>query len=199
MVAVSSCCLATAVSLVLVHKPYTEPLPASAVVTDVAAYLESSMTERLFPYTLGSPGMQPSKGKSADGVKYLVQQLSVSGSTYKMPSPESSQQDWEDWFAKLTDMTVHYDISAETIIHAVSGHLPMTDRVMFGWTDIVANLRTSSQAVTLNNFFDHIRKQLFVRQSTRAAAYEEFLTVKQLNASPQDNASYKGVEKTWNS
>jgi hypothetical protein len=23
--------------------------------------------------------------------------------------------------------------------------------------------------------------------------------VKQLNASPQDNASYKGVEKTWNS
>jgi hypothetical protein len=25
------------------------------------------------------------------------------------------------------------------------------------------------------------------------------LPVKQLNASPQDNASYKGVEKTWNS
>jgi hypothetical protein len=76
-------------------------------------------------------------------------------------------------------MTVHYEISAETDIHAVSGHLPMTDRVMFGWTDTVATLRASCQAVTLNIFFEHIRKQLFVRQSTRAAAYEEFLTLKQ--------------------
>jgi hypothetical protein len=148
MVAVSSCCLATAVSLVVVDNPYTGPLPTAAIVADVAAYLNSSMTERLFPYTLGSPGMQLSKGKSADGVKYLVQQLSVSGSAYKMPSPESPQQDWEDWFAKLTDMTVHYEISAETIIHAVSGHLLTTDRVMFGWTDTVATLRASCQAVT---------------------------------------------------
>jgi hypothetical protein len=61
----------------------------------------------------------------------------------------------------------------------ISGHLPTTDRVMFVWTDTVANLRASSQAVTLNIFFDHLRKQLFVRQSTRAAAYEEFLTLKQ--------------------
>jgi hypothetical protein len=89
MVAVSSYCLATAVSLVLADRPYTSPIPAAAIVADVAAYLESSMTKRLFSYTLGSPGMQLSKGKSADGVKYLVQQLSVSGSAYKMPSPES--------------------------------------------------------------------------------------------------------------
>jgi hypothetical protein len=126
LVAVCSCCVATAVSLVLADHPYTGPIPAAANVADVATYLESSMMERLFPYTLGSPGMQLSKGKSADGVKYLVQQLSVSGSAYKMPSLESPEQDWEDWFAKLTDMTVHYEISAETIIHAVSGHLPTT-------------------------------------------------------------------------
>jgi hypothetical protein len=178
LVAVSCCCLATVVSLVLVDVPYTGPMPAAAIVADVATYLESSMTERLFPYTLGSPGMQPSKGKSADGVKYLVQQLLVSGSAYKMPSPESSQQGWEDWFAKLTDMTVYYENSAETVIHAVSGHLPTTDCVMFGWTDTVATLRASSQAVTLNIFFEHIRKQLFVRQNTRTAAYDEFLMLK---------------------
>jgi hypothetical protein len=55
LVAVSSCCLATAVSLVRADRPYTGPIPAAAIVADVAAYLESSMTERLFPYTLGSP------------------------------------------------------------------------------------------------------------------------------------------------
>jgi hypothetical protein len=37
---------------VLVDNPYTGPVPAAAIVADVATYLESSMTERLFPYTL---------------------------------------------------------------------------------------------------------------------------------------------------
>jgi hypothetical protein len=77
--------------------------------------------------------MQTSKGKSA--VKYLTQQLSMNGSAYKMPSPESFQQHWEDWCNKPVDMTSNYDISTETIIHDASRHLPMSDHVTFGWTN----------------------------------------------------------------
>jgi hypothetical protein len=41
-----------------------------------------------------------SKGRSAEGVKYLLQQLNISNSAYKVPDPRATQQAWEQWFQK---------------------------------------------------------------------------------------------------
>jgi hypothetical protein len=94
-------------------------------------------------------------------------------------------------------MTIHYDISAEIIIHSVSGNLLTTNRMMFSWTDTVANLRASSQAVTLNIFFKHIRKQLFCTTEYASCSFYlafPFLIVQRVSCTQAGREAHVGFQ-----
>jgi hypothetical protein len=80
----------------------------------------------------GAPGIQliGLRGRADQGVKYLMSQLSIPGSAYRIPVATASQQTWQDWFDKLSEINVHFDIADETIVHTCTGHLPNTDRIV---------------------------------------------------------------------
>jgi hypothetical protein len=113
------------------------------------------------------------RGSSTDGFRYLVQQNTRADSAYHMPKPDAPQQNWEDWFDKLSSMLNHYDIATEAIIHTVTGHLHSSNPEMHGWTEHISSLNESNSSITLHDFFSHVRKQLFVNRDTRQCAYEE--------------------------
>jgi hypothetical protein len=117
------------------------------------------------------------KGKPAEGVKYLLQQLNVSYSAYRVRVAKATAQVWEHWFQKLSEMLVHYDMSAESIIRAVAGHLHADNVIMCGWSNTVDSLCEQHKPVALEVFFTHIREQLFVAMNTRHKAYEELLSL----------------------
>jgi hypothetical protein len=73
-----------------------------------------------------SPGTRPAaaRGRPDQGVKYLLSQMSMKDRASHVPSCSDSQQTWQDWFDKLAEVPVHCEVSAETIIHTVTGHLP---------------------------------------------------------------------------
>jgi hypothetical protein len=88
------------------------------------------------------------------------------------------QQAWEQWFQKLSEMLVHYDMSTGTIIHAVTGHLHADSVFMYGWTHAVDSSRQQQKPITLEAFFMHICNQLFIALNTRHKAYEELFKLK---------------------
>jgi hypothetical protein len=108
------------------------------------------------------------RGSAADGVRYLLQQTTCANSAYHMPSPSASQQNWEDWFDKLLSMLNHYDIPVKTIIHTVTGHLHSSKPVMQGWTEQLCTLKENNPSIFLQDFFSHVRKQLFVNREILA-------------------------------
>jgi hypothetical protein len=86
--------------------------------------------------------------------------MSMKDSAFHVPSCSDSQQTWQDWFDKLAEVPVHYEVSAETI-QMVTGHLPSTDRIMYDWSDTETNLRRDKIYITPDHFLEHVRKQLF--------------------------------------
>jgi hypothetical protein len=128
----------------------------------------------------------------------LMSQLSIPGSAYRIPVATASQQIWQDWFDKLSEINVHYDIADETIVHTCTGHLPNTDRIMYGWADTVSTIRISGKTVQLSDFFSHIRKQLFVRRDTRHSALLELRLLRQdIATMPDCNALSTRLKQIW--
>ena len=157
----------------------TDELEETLAVTLLAA-LQALITERegaQNAFTTVQPGAPTCRGKAEDGIKYLVAQAVKPDSAYYMPDPSDTQQVWEDWFVKLAELPVHYIMSSEQIIHAASGHLKPSARAVYGWHERVHELRAQGKAVTLEAFFTHIRKQLFVSRDTRQQAYEEMCNI----------------------
>jgi hypothetical protein len=76
------------------------------------------------------------------------------------------------------EMLVHYDTSAESIIHAVTGYVHADNGIMYGWSNTVDSLCEQHKPVTLEVFFTHIREPLFVAMNTGHKAYEELLSLK---------------------
>jgi hypothetical protein len=134
--------------------------------------LQGLLPNRLVPWDISFPGATASLGTAADGIKFLVQQSNSKGSAFYMPNHGIAvfQQEWENYLAKLLDMPLHYQMSAEQNIHVATGHLSSDHHVMFGWNDVVANCRACNQGITLNMFADHVRKRLFVQGQTRQQA-----------------------------
>ena len=152
-----------------------QPAPPSWLLVHQAIKHHSDLHAGATAWNLLTPGAKATavRGKADQGVKYLLQQFSIKDSAYKIPVDTAPQQVWQDWFDKLSEITVHYDISDDQIIHTCTGHLSNNDRVLYGWADTVASLRVARLPVTLAAFFDHIRKQLFVRTDTRQTALKE--------------------------
>jgi hypothetical protein len=158
--------------------PDTLPiLPADTV--GVYTFLQNIYQEReqspLPLIAIPSGATSDLRGSSADGVRYLLQQNTCAGSAYHMPNPDAPQQNWEDWFDKLSSMPNHYDIATEAIIHTVTGHLHSSNPVLHGWTEQLSSLKENNSSITLHDFFSHVRKQLFVNRDTRQCAYEELV------------------------
>jgi hypothetical protein len=59
----------------------------------------------------------------------------------------------------------------------VTGHIKHNDRIMYGWPDIVDQLRRQGHPVTLEAFFAHVRHTLFHSRETRKVAYDELLAL----------------------
>ena len=123
----------------------------------------------------GTPGVKSVLGGSDSGAKYLMHALSKVDSALCMPKVDSEQQLWKNWFSKLHEIRQHYDISEGKLIHTVTGHLPTTHTVMFGWQEITDTLRATGDAPTLTQFEEHVTQQLFVRTETRSGAYKELM------------------------
>jgi hypothetical protein len=102
--------------------PQTDVIP---LVLHESSELQGLLTNRLVPWDISFPGATASLGTAADGIKFLVQQSNSKGSAFYMPNHEIavSQQEWENYLAKLLDMPLHYQMSAERIIHGATGHL----------------------------------------------------------------------------
>ncbi len=204
--ATACCALASAVLLLVQHEATPGNLcPANVEHAEfewITALVRAQLKLRVCKLELTTSSAPPtySKGSASDGIKYLVAQQTARSSAYKMPaiSPSPCQQAFEDWFSKLKSFAEYYDISESAIVHAVSSHLPNTHHAIFGWSDIVSNLRLSQQSITLQRFFAHVRKQLFVCSNTRETAYAELLSLAQSSRSMADcNAFVTKLKQIW--
>ncbi len=121
----------------------------------------------------------PSHGKADanSGHRFILEQLKLKESAYHMPALSASQHKWEQWFEKLVQLLDHFQLSEAGIIHYVTGHLECTHQLMVGWQAVVTECKRSGTAVTLQQFFAHVRKRLFVSASTRQEAHLSFLAL----------------------
>ncbi len=120
---------------------------------------------------------QHNKADASSGHRFILEQLKLKESAYHMPALSASQQKWEQWFEKLVQLLDHFQLSEAGIIHYVTGHLESTHQLMVGWQAVVSECKRSDGAVTLQQFFAHVRKRLFVSASTRQEAHLSFLAL----------------------
>ncbi len=129
-----------------------------------------------------APGTAPTgsphgKADASSGHRFILEQLKLKDSAYQMPALSASQQKWEQWFEKLTQLLDHFHLAEATIIHYVTGHLEATHQLMVGWHTVVTESKRTDTAVTLQLFFEHVRKRLFVSANTRKEALLSFLAL----------------------
>jgi hypothetical protein len=120
-----------------------------------------------------------SRGSAAEGKKYIMKQYNIPKSAYRMPLETDSEERWEQWFMKVADIPQQFDIDATSVIFCFTGHLQSTHRPTYGWREAATAMHASGNTVTLEHFFSHVRKQLFVSRKTRQAAYDELRHVSQ--------------------
>ena len=92
------------------------------------------------------------KGTASEGQKYILRQLKIPSSAYRMPSKDASQDKWETWFSKETELPNQFDISVSSIMFMFTGHLDNTHRPTYGCQDEVQKLTASGTHVTLERY-----------------------------------------------
>ena len=110
------------------------------------------------------------RAEASAGHRFMLEQMKLPVSALHMPALTATQQKWEQWFDKLKGLLHQFDMTEATIIYYVTGHLESTHQLMVGWDGILAECKEAGKAVTLQQFFSHVRKRLFVSSGTRQEA-----------------------------
>jgi hypothetical protein len=103
----------------------------------------------------------------------LMSQMMIPRSTYQIWQNSCSHFSSANLFGLTSYPRSAFIRTDGTIAHTCTGHLPNTDRIMYGWADKVSTIRVSGKPVQLSDFFSHIRKRVFVRRVTHHAALLE--------------------------
>ena len=102
----------------------------------------------------GNKNQSPIKAKGMDasaGILLLQNQMKNKHSIYRMPSISASENLWNDWFMRVSELSKNYPLlSAQLIIPVLVGHIGSQDGRILGWQEASHELSVGNQQFTLS-------------------------------------------------
>jgi hypothetical protein len=159
--------------------------PARVSVISAISKMEADHVYLGSGWVLTAPGVflvTPVKVKTgsdrSDGIRFLTSQMANHGSTYRIPKVDDAQRIWESWFGKVLSLQEMFtDLPASLIIPLLTGILKTDDRRIYGWYDMVVEMKHQKKEPTLKQFVEHVRTQVLSTNTTRRDAKDELVAL----------------------